>query len=383
MATQIAETRAHPMVAFRTQLEKRADEFKMVLPAHITPEKFQRTVLTAIQSDPALLDADRQSLLMACMKAAQDGLLPDKREAALVTFKENKKVGNEWVNKVLVQYMPMVYGLRKKILQSGEVTDITAKVVYRREMDEGAFIYEEGTEAALRHRPIMDLSEAEAQDDQIVAFYSMAAYKDGSKSYEVMRRFEVDKVREKSQTGATRDRKGQPRTPSGPWVEWYPEQGKKTVMRRHSKTLPMSGDLLDVEAADDTLYANSAMRALHSVPVGEPTPAVPSRNDTPALGHDVLTGEVVDDETLADLDRQSMAMMDRDAGEGPAEEQRGETHNGTDAGARVEAMCADIDELGGDKAKVNAYVLNANFAGLSAEQEQAVRNHAYAAIGAA
>jgi recombination protein RecT len=338
MATQVAtqDERPHPLVAFRTQLEKRADEFKMVLPAHITPEKFQRTVLTAIQSDVGLLDADRQSLLMSCMKAAQDGLLPDKREAALVTFKENKKVDNQWVSKILVQYMPMVYGLRKKILQSGEVTDITARAVYRREMEEGAFIYEEGTESMLRHRPLMDLTEEQAADDQIIAFYSMATYKDGSKSYEVMRRFEVDKVREKSQTGALRDRKGQPRNPSGPWVEWYSEQGKKTVMRRHSKTLPMSGDLLDVEAADDTLYANSAMRALQLAPAAEPAPmapaSLPSRTGPSALAHDPDTGEVLDDDTLAALDREGFAAM-----EGRGDDERGESFN------EAEAPDADYD----------------------------------------
>jgi recombination protein RecT len=317
------------LTGFRNQLEKRANEFKMVLPAHITPEKLQRTVITAVQSDPELLKADRQSLILACMKAAQDGLLPDKREAALVIFKENKKVGSEWVSKQLVQYMPMVYGLRKKILQSGEVTDITAKVVYRRELEEGAFIYEEGTEATLRHRPLMDLSEEEADDSNIVAFYSMATYKDGTKSYEVMRRFEVDKVREKSQTGATRTKRGEPRTPSGPWVEWYPEQGKKTVMRRHSKTLPMSGDLVDVEAHDDALFAASTTQALSSVAPDAPK-ILPSRTEA---AHDPVTGEVIDDETVAELDRQGLRQMDGDAdadevNPGPDDSQRGEDNAG-------------------------------------------------------
>lgn len=370
MATQLAHTddqqQRHPLVAFRTQLERRADEFKMVLPAHITPEKFQRTVLTAIQSDPGLLDADRQSLLMSCMKAAQDGLLPDKREAALVTFKENKQVNGQWESRLLVQYMPMVYGLRKKILQSGEVTDITARAVYRREMEEGAFIYEEGTEAMLRHRPLMDLTDEQAGDDQIIAFYSMATYKDGTKSYEVMRRFEVDKVREKSQTGATRDKKGNPRKPSGPWVDWYPEQGKKTVMRRHSKTLPMSGDILDVEAADDTLYANSSLRVLGAgAPAEAPAApaALPSRSDTAQIPHNPDTGEVLDDETLAQLDRDSFRQMEGadlveesnpTAQEGRPDSERGEQLFPSDDPARITAneliaeieAAQDIDALG-------------------------------------
>jgi hypothetical protein len=101
--------------------ESRARDIQMALPAHITPDKFQRTVLTAVAQNPDLLKADRQSLILACYKAAQDALLPDGREAALVTFNTRKKIDGQWKTMKQVQYMPMVYGLRKKILQSGDV----------------------------------------------------------------------------------------------------------------------------------------------------------------------------------------------------------------------------------------------------------------------
>jgi len=292
------------------QLEQRAPEMVKALPSHIDIAKFQRTIVTAVQTDPSLLDCDRQSLILSCMKAAQDGLLPDKREAALVVFTRNVKDGNNWIKVREVQYMPMVYGLRKKILQSGEVQDITAKVVYRREVEEGFFIYEEGTDSMLRHRPMLDLTADDATDDNIVAAYSMATYKDGTKSYEVMRRFEIDKVREASQTGATRDKKGQPRNSSGPWVDWYPEQAKKTVMRRHSKTLPMSGDLVDVEARDDSLYAGSASMTLSAGTGGEPA-RLPSRDDAASAS------QIWEDD-------------DHHHQEGRAPSGIGDRHNGTD-----------------------------------------------------
>lgn len=315
----------NPLLKFRGQLEQRANEFKMVLPTHIKPEQFQRTIVTAVQADPELLNADRQSLILACMKAAQDGLLPDKREAALVVYKESKNINGQWVEKKVVQYLPMVYGLRKKILQSREVTDIKASVVYRREYEEGHFLYEEGTESMLRHKPILDLSEEEASDANIVVAYSMATYKDGSKSYEVMRRFEIDKVRECSQTGATKDRKGRPRTPKGPWVDWYPEQAKKTVMRRHSKTLPQSGDIvapIDVEERDDALYAASTAAALDHEPDAPAITSVPPTRDQ--VSYDPETGEV-DEDTARALDAQTYA-----AAEGRADEQHGDQHDGTD-----------------------------------------------------
>jgi len=307
--TQLAERSDNPMVQFRSQLEQRTNEFKMVLPAHITPEKLQRTIITAVQSDPDLLTANRQSLMLACMKAAQDGLLPDKREAALVIFKQNTQVNGEWREVKLVQYMPMVYGLRKKILQSGDIADITAKVVYRREVEEGFFIYEEGTEAMLRHKPILiDARPEDVTDEMIVAAYSMATYKDGTKSYEVMRRFEIDQVREKSQTGALFDKRGKPRTPKGPWVDWFAEMAKKTVMRRHAKTLPMSGDILDVEALSESLAARSVTSVLTSVSEEPAVLTAPRRGDA-AIHHDAETGEVI----LTDEQKRQEAELRYDA----------------------------------------------------------------------
>ena len=85
-ADEDAPLHSGPLTVLRTQLEQRAAEFAMVLPSHISPDKFQRTVLTAVQGNPDLIKADRRSLLTACMKAAQDALLPDGREAAIVTF---------------------------------------------------------------------------------------------------------------------------------------------------------------------------------------------------------------------------------------------------------------------------------------------------------
>jgi recombination protein RecT len=357
MATQALATRdTSDYGKLRTQLETRADDFKMALPAHITPEKFQRTVITAAQSNPDILKADRGSLITACMKAAQDGLLPDGREAALVTFNTRKKGDDgQWYSLTLAQYMPMVFGLRKKILQSGEISAIETNVVYRREVEEGHFVFEGGTEAMLRHRPMLDLTDEDLADDNIVAAYSVATMKDGSKSFEVMRRAEINKVRQVSQTGATgkTTRDGKAISPKGPWVDWFAEMARKTVMRRHSKTLPMSGDILDVEANDDALYARSAHHALAADVGGEPTLIPPTREQVGEVPHDPASGEVLDDDTNAELDREGLAAMARDAGEGPADEQRGESHTIT-----ADELIAEINrkELVAD---VNALVASA------------------------
>ncbi len=311
MATQLATTDdrqataqpIHPIAKLNRDLELRAEQFAMVLPSHIKPDKFQRTIMTAVQSDPALLNVDRQSLLLACMRAAQDGLLPDKREAALVVFKENKKIDGQWVQRELAAYIPMAFGVRKKILQSEQVADISTNVVYAAEVARGAFIYEEGSARALRHRPLMDLKAEEATDDQIVAAYSMATLKDGTVSYEVMRRFEIDKVRETSQTGAKVDRKGQPRTPKGPWVDWFGEMAKKSVLKRHAKMLPQSGDiLLDLQDDDDAQArgAASTISLLDGHEADGPRVIEDHSDDEP---HDQETRELLGDQQAQDGER--------------------------------------------------------------------------------
>lgn len=324
MATQIAsreETavrRPDPSTpqGLAYELEKGAEQLRRALPAHISPEKFQRTIITAAQANPDLLRSDRQSLLLACMKAAQDGLLPDGREAALVIFNNREKDGQgKWVTVKKAQYMPMVYGLRKKILQSGEIRDITAKVVYRAEYERGTFLYEEGTERMLRHKPDLLLSDEDIDDDNIVAAYSIATFKDGTMSYEVMSRADINRVRQASKTGAVgmTNYKGEPIEPKGPWVDWFSEMAKKTVMRRHAKTLPMSGDIIDIEGreVDDAELSRSARHVLDvetDAPVALPQADELAGDDT----HDPDAGEIIENGAETATDDNPTAAEGRD-----------------------------------------------------------------------
>lgn len=336
----------HPVAKLTQQLQERAAEFSKALPAHISPEKLQRTIVTAATSNPDLLTADRQSLIVAAMKAAQDGLLPDGREAALVIFNTSEKdAQGNWQRKKLCQYMPMVYGLRKKIVQSGEIASLQTGLVYRAEMEAGAFLYEVGLEPPIRHRPMLDLPAEELTDDKIVAAYSMAKMKDGTVSVEVMRRGEIDKVREVSMTGATKDKKGNARSPKGPWVDWFGEMARKTVMRRHSKTLPMSGDIIvDVEA-NEIEAASRAAALLDAVQPDAPV-ALPSRDELV----DAETGEVMstDSRGMTDVDEETARALDANDGtlssdnptaaEGPDDSQRGEQTLGDALGDEIPAL---------------------------------------------
>lgn len=218
----------------RHDINSMESQFKLALPAHIPSAKFVRTVLTALQNNPDLLKADRQSVLSGCMKAAQDGLLIDNRDAALVIFKT--KDGDNWVMKA--QYMPMVSGILKKARNSGQISTISAHVAYQNDK----FLYVLGDEEKIIHEPNM------LERGKPIAAYAIVKLKDGSVQREVMTISEIDAIRKRSRT-----------SDKGPWVTDWAEMARKTVLRRIAKYIPSSADkegesLVDITSRDDDLY---------------------------------------------------------------------------------------------------------------------------------
>ena len=284
----------NPLVKLHEQLEQRTAQFQAALPAHIPAERFKRVLMTAIQQNPKLATADRPTLFTSAMKAAHDGLLPDGREGALVIYNTKIKVGgvDKWVD--AVQWMPMIGGIRKKVRNSKEIATWDAKVVY----DKDEFIYEDGLDLTLKHKPYLDGPAGEVR-----AAYSVAKLKSGEVTVDVMPRWQIDRIRNLSKS---KDK--------GPWVDHFAEMAKKTVARRHSKVLPMSTDLDDLLRGDEELYdmdsasdkqANANVRRTQlsdfsdvetSAPTDEkPAPAAPAAakaGQPETAAHDPETGEI-------------------------------------------------------------------------------------------
>lgn len=281
----------------RQQLETMQMQFAAVLPKHIPVERFGRVVLTAVQTNPELLNVERRSLWNACMKAAQDGLMPDGRLAALVVFKDKRRGA-------IAQYMPMIAGIRQKVRNSGEVATFDAHVVHEKDL----FDYELGDEPHIVHRPVR------GERGKIIAAYSIATLKSGEKSREVMWIDEIEEIR------------GMSRSPDSPaWTKHYGEMCKKTVARRHAKVLPMSSDIDDLLRRDDDEpnAAGGIGTAIQPKPARTLTDALnmiaslPPGDQAPPLGddqvlehdgdHDPETGELTADRAAADFFNQAEA----------------------------------------------------------------------------
>lgn len=185
----------------------------------ITPEKFARVAITAMNTNQDIGMCSIPSVINSLLKCAADGLLPDGREAALV------KYGN------VAQYMPMVYGLIKRMKNSGEISTVNAHIVY--ENDEFDFEIVDGVES-FKHKPKLF-----GERGNIILAYAVVSLRDGGKHIEVMTKADIDKVRASS------------KSKDGPaWKNWYDEMAKKSVIHRAAKRVPTSSDIAGLMAND-------------------------------------------------------------------------------------------------------------------------------------
>lgn len=231
MNQQLPATAEPRRLTIAERIEKAGPEFAKALPGHIPPEKFVRTIKTALTMQPDIGEAasksaaGMQSLLTACTKAATDGLIIDGREAALVTFnqKVKDKDGKESWQK-LVQYMPMVAGLMKKARNSGQISAIDAIIVRKNDR----FSYNPASDDAPDHQPDWFGNRGEA-----IGVYAVVRMKDGTTQVEVMSKEQVMRIAAQSKNA------GQYNPESGKnFEEWW----RKTAIRRISKYLPSSSD---------------------------------------------------------------------------------------------------------------------------------------------
>lgn len=213
---------------YQSTVTRMEDQFRAALPAQIPSQKFCRVALTAVQINPNILTCDERSIFSALLLCANDGLLPDGREAAIVP-----RAGT-------AVYMPMVAGIRKKARNSGEIASWEAHTVHENDF----FEYALGDSAAILHKPSL------SKRGPIVAAYSICHLTSGEVSREVMGVEEIEALRERSDAWKA-FKAG--KIKSTPWQSDFGEMCRKTVVKRHAKSLPVSADVVSMIEYDDTI----------------------------------------------------------------------------------------------------------------------------------
>lgn len=286
MSTQLTQIDSFKQQMSSTQVQSTLREF---LPNDVMMKRFTAVTIRVVQEKPELLDADRKSLFLACQRAAQDGLMPDGRESAMVVYNTNVGTRDQpkWEKKI--QYQPMIQGIRKRLAKAG--WSMAAEIVYKNDV----FSYELGDNPLIVHRPKLDGARG-----PMVGAYAIATFLEtGEKYREYMAAEQLEKVR-----AASKNSNG------GAWAAFPDEMHRKTPAKRLLKYLPLDeDDIFDMISRDNEQFdfadkagpsetaqnVQAAVRAASKAPEPPEPPAETERSE-PSGRSEAVEGELLEDE---------------------------------------------------------------------------------------
>lgn len=184
----------------------------------ITPDRMVRLVCAAASKDQKLLECTPLSILRSMMQAAELGLevCSGKNEGYLIPRWNGKAKAVECT------FLPGYQGLIKLAVESGNVSNVEARVVYEAD----TFEPEYGTHPKIKHIPSFKKDRG-----GIVAVYAVAFLPNGTEQFEIMALHEVEEIRDRAKDG---------KDGFSPWKSDFSEMARKTAVRRLAKYLPKS-----------------------------------------------------------------------------------------------------------------------------------------------
>lgn len=277
MATNLAELKqTSKMVARDAGIGKVKNFFEAqkatlsaVLPKHVSPDRMLKIALGALRTTPKLMNCSVESLMGAVVHCSQLGLEPNTPlgHAYLIPFENRKKGITE------VQIVLGYKGLVDLARRSGQIVSIAAHEVCEKD----DFDYAYGLDEKLHHKPSM------GERGNVIAFYAVAKLQGGGHAFEVMSADQINAIRDASQNYKFARDKG-----ATVWGQHYAEMGRKTVLRRLVKYLPVSIEMAQAATLDG--YAEDGRgQGLDRVLDGDYI--TESDGDEDAIDHE--TGEVM------------------------------------------------------------------------------------------
>ena len=204
-------------------------EIKKALPSVITPERFTRIALSALNNTPQLKQCTPISFLAALMNAAQLGLEPNTPlgQAYLIPYKNKGTLE--------CQFQIGYKGLIDLAYRSGKMQTIQAQTVFENDY----FEYEYGLEPKLIHRP------ASEDRGEITYFYGFFRMENGGYGFSVMSKYDMD-IYAKTYSKAFDSN-------YSPWKTSYEEMAKKTVIKQALKYAPIKTEFQRALSTDETI----------------------------------------------------------------------------------------------------------------------------------
>ena len=228
--------------AVKDFFEANKSNIAAVLPKHVTPDRMVRIALGALRQNPKLMQCTTESLVGGVMQCAQLGLEPNTPlgHAYLIPFDKRAKKNGQWVvERTDVQVVMGYKGLIDLARRSGQIVSIAAHAVYENDV----FEFEYGLDEKLKHVP------TDVNRGEIVHFYAVAKLVGGGHAFEVMSATAVNRIRDESngyKTAVRMKKEGE-----HIWTQHYEQMGRKTVLRRLFKYLPVSIELATAVSMDE------------------------------------------------------------------------------------------------------------------------------------
>lgn len=204
-------------------------EIKKALPEVITPERFTRMALSALNTTPKLRECTQISFLAALMNAAQLGLEPNTPlgQAYLIPF-NNKGV-------LECQFQIGYKGLIDLSYRNPQMQIVSAQAVYENDK----FEYELGLQPKLVHCPAL------CDRGEVKLFYGLFKLTNGGFGFEVMSKTAMDEHAKRYSKAFD--------SSFSPWKTNYNEMAKKTIIKQALKYAPLKADFRKALSNDETV----------------------------------------------------------------------------------------------------------------------------------
>lgn len=257
--------------------ERVQQQLAEALPPNISRDRFTRALLTAWQINPGILSCTTTSVFTAVLSAAQQGLMPDGREGAIVAYGDR------------AQFMPMVAGVIKRFAEAG--VSVYAGSVYSKDNFDA---WNDDAGQHVEHRPAWFSGDR----GEWVGCYAVATV-DGRTYVEIADMAELKRIQAASRAGN-----------SGPWKQWPERMGQKSMLHRLGRRVPLP---VNSDAAERLARTVNADRDGFDDEPPAPTtvtPAEPSQSPR-------SRPRVFDQVTTAPADDAAPAEAPGQAGDGP------------------------------------------------------------------
>lgn len=204
-------------------------EIRRAMPSVITPERFTRMALSAINNTPKLAECSQMSFLAALMNAAQLGLEPNTPlgQAYLIPY------GNK--GKLERQFQLGDKGMMSLAYRNDQIQTIQVQCVYKND----TFDYELGLNSMLQHKPSL------GERGELILVYALLKMQNDGYGFEVMSKGDIDLHAKKYSKGIS--------SSYSPWNTDYEDMAKKTVIKKVLKFVPLKLDSLRAIETDETI----------------------------------------------------------------------------------------------------------------------------------